>query len=328
MKDATAKWATSGHADNSSLAFRDWDNATNPLATVSKSCASCHSTVGFNEFLITGNRTIVNPPLAVNNYGISCYACHSLEAASKTTVKFEGSGQVVDHPGVASVICGQCHQGRAWQGTVDVNIKKGYPAGDNATTIDKISSKIASTNPHYRAAFAALKAAESRIGYDYGDLTIAVDSTHPGGTDCMFCHNQHSTEVKFGSNCQPCHVFTSVADIEAKMNKFIPALEAELLLTIQQYAADNTTLDAAGKTKAKACIALNNDANPYWFKDANCDTVADNATSSGAYKSFTPRLARACYNLLVSLKDPGGFAHNEAYMKALLQASIDNLREY
>ena len=325
---ATAEWELSGHADSTSLAFRDWDNATNPLATVSKSCASCHSTVGFNEFLITGNRTIVNPPLAVNNYGISCYACHSLEAASKTTVKFEGSGQVVDHPGVASVICGQCHQGRAWQGTVDVNIKKGYPAGDNATTIDKISSKIASTNPHYRAAFAALKAAESRIGYDYGDLTIAVDSTHPGGTDCMFCHNQHSTEVKFGSNCQPCHVFTSVADIEAKMNKFIPALEAELLLTIQQYAADNTTLDAAGKTKAKACIALNNDANPYWFKDANCDTVADNATSSGAYKSFTPRLARACYNLLVSLKDPGGFAHNEAYMKALLQASIDNLREY
>ena len=271
---------------------------------------------------------MASPPLAVSNYGITCFACHSTQAEGVTSVKFEASGVTVANPGVASVICGQCHQGRAWQGTVDTSIKKAYPNGDNATTIDKISSKIASTNPHYRASFAALKAAESRIGYDYGDLTMAVDSTHPGGTDCMVCHNQHSTEVKFGSNCQPCHAFTSVADIDAKMNKFIPDLEAELLLTIQQYAADNTTLDAAGKRKAKACIALDNDVNPYWFQDANCDGVADNETSSGAFKSFTPRLARACYNLLVSLKDPGGFAHNEAYMRALLQASIDNLREY
>ncbi len=318
-ESATADWAASGHADNSSTAFRVWDS----IETVSGACASCHSTQGFYEYLLTENRTIQNPPLSVDNHNLGCATCHSDRAEAKTSVMFTSSGETVNTPGTASVICGQCHQGRAWQGTVDINIKKGYPAGDNATTIDKISSKITSTNPHYAAAFATSKASKSRIGYDYGDLTIAVDSTHPGGTDCMVCHNQHSTEVKVGSNCQPCHVFNSVADVKAAKNFDIPALESALLAIIQLYAADDTTLDAAGKTKAKACIAFNA-VNPYWFSDTNCDGVAD----GGGYKSFTPRLARACYNLLVSKNDPGGFAHNSAYVRNVLAASIDSLLAY
>ena len=334
---ATVEWSSSSHADYTAQAFRDWDNATNPLARVSASCASCHSTDGYNQYITNGfNRTIANPPLAVNNVGITCYACHSAGAYALTSVKFSQSGATVIQPGAASVICGQCHQGRAWQATVDTNIKKGYPAGDNATTIDKISSKITSTNPHYLGAFATLKASKSRIGYDYGDLTIDVDSTHPGGTDCMVCHNQHSLEIKTGQNCQPCHPsFNSLADILADKDQEVPQLQSDLLIAIRAYAADNTTLDAAGKTKAKACIVFNNDANPYWFKDDGtngdltaCDGVQDNATSTNQYKSFTPRLARACYNMLVSIKDPGSFAHNSAYIKALLQKSIDNLNVY
>jgi len=152
----------------------------------------------------------------------------------------------------------------------------------------------------------------------------------------MVCHNQHSLEVKTGQNCQPCHPsFNSLADIESAMDQDIPQLETDLLIAIRAYAADNTTRDADNQTKAKACIVFNNNANPYWFKDDGtngdstaCDGVQDNATSTNSYKSFTPRLARACYNLLVSKKDPGGFAHNETYIKALLQKSIDNLNLY
>ncbi len=334
-QEATAEWELAGHADYNSMAFRDWDNASNPNAKVAAGCASCHSTSGFNQFCINGKRTVANPPLAVNNYGITCYACHAPQAVALTSVKFEASGQTVDNPGLAAVICGQCHQGRAWQATVDTQIKKAYPAGDNATTIDKISSKIGTSNPHYAAAFAASKASKSRIGYDYGDLTINVDSTHPGGTDCMACHNQHSTEVKVGTNCQPCHNFASLTDLVNQMDTAIPALETQLLALIEFYAADNTTLDAVGNTKAKACIVLDNAAYPYWFKDDGkngdltaCDGVQDNPVSDNSYKSLTPRLARACYNLLVSLKDPGAFAHNEAYMRAVLQKSIDNLNAY
>jgi hypothetical protein len=337
-EEATYEWEQSGHADYDSMAFRDWDNASNPLAKVPAGCASCHSTSGFNQFLINGNRTVANPPLAVNNYGITCYACHSPQAAAMTSVKFEASGQTVANPGQSSVICGQCHQGRTWQASVETQIKKAYPAGDNATTRDKISSKIGGTNPHYRAAFAALKASKSRIGYDYGDLTIDVDSTHPGGTDCMVCHNQHSTEVKTGSSCQPCHPdFTSIAAIRAYNSGYnqVQSLEDSLLTQIQLYAAADNIQDAAGNYKAKACIVYDDLAYPYWFKDDGtngdttaCDGSQDNATSSNSFKSFTPRLARACYNYLVSLKDPGGYAHNKNYIKNLLIKSINDLNSY
>ena len=183
---ATAEWSKSGHADNSSEAFRDWDNASNPNAKVSASCASCHSTAGFYEYLLTENRSIANPPLAVDNVGITCDACHSDRAYNKTSVLFSQSGQRVDYPGESSVLCGQCHQGRAWKGTVENKILAAYPAGDNDSTVDKIAPSLTSSNSHYASSFAAIKASKSLIAVDY-DLPIAVDLAHPGGTDCMVC---------------------------------------------------------------------------------------------------------------------------------------------
>ena len=44
-----AAWASSGHADSTSEAFRHWDGDDPPL--VSPSCAKCHSGNGFRDFM-------------------------------------------------------------------------------------------------------------------------------------------------------------------------------------------------------------------------------------------------------------------------------------
>ncbi len=322
-------WKTSGHADSESMAFRDWDNASNPNATVQDRCASCHSTEGFTEYLTTNVRTIANPPLAVDNMGITCDACHSDEAKAAMEagkVTFTASGQdATGLEGKSATLCGQCHQGRTYEGNVDTSIAKSA----TPTKPDVISDKITVVNPHYRAAFAAIKASKSQIGYNYDSVLVPhADSTHPGGTDCASCHNQHSTAVDIGRNgksCQPCHQFTSTSDVEA-LNAVIPSLEAELLSTIKAYAADDTTTDADGNTKAKACIAYDDATYPYWLKDSDCDGNADDPAAT--YASFTPRLIKACYNYTVSKKDPGGFAHNGGYIASLLTASTVDLRLY
>ncbi len=336
-KKATKDWNTSSHADTESMAFRDWDTPANPTAVVNPACASCHSTVGFTEYLTTNNRTIENSPLATTNDGITCDACHSDAADAVTDVTFTASGQTIADAGASARLCGQCHQGRTWYGSVDTQIKKAYPTGDNASTVDKISSKIGSSNPHYRAAFAAIKASKSQIGYNYGSTLINVDSPHAAGTDCMYCHNQHSTAINVGRNgrnCDPCHSFTSAGDVAedavvAPKKEALDTQAAELLRVIQAYAADNETRNSSDNaTKEKACIAYDDATYPYWFKDADCDATADNATSSGAYESFTPRLAKACYNYLIYTKDPGLYAHNQPYGVAILTASILNIKLY
>lgn len=44
-----AEWASSGHADDLSEAFRHWDSDDPPL--VSTRCAKCHSGLGFQDFM-------------------------------------------------------------------------------------------------------------------------------------------------------------------------------------------------------------------------------------------------------------------------------------
>jgi len=332
-------WPTSGHADKTAQAFRHWDNATNPDATVAAGCASCHSPEGFQQYIAdtTYNRTVADPPLATADIGITCEACHSdsKKGILRTPpvagqVHFTASGLDATGVGTSAVICGQCHQGRTYEGTVDAAIAKSATPDQ----MDTISSKISITNfsPHYRSAFAEIRASVSKIGYTYGNPALHVDSTHAGGTDCMFCHNQHSSAIdvgRNGKNCQPCHKYTTVADVLA-LNTAIPGLEDQLLTVIQAYAkATQSNNPLLGNiTKDQACIAYDDTAYPYWFNDSNCDGTADGTAGANWYTSFTPRLAKACYNYVVSKKDPGGFAHNGGYISAILGASIVNLRVF
>ena len=338
QKEATKLWETSGHADKTAQAFRHWDDATNPDAVVQAACASCHSPEGFQQYIAdaTYNRTVANPPLATADIGITCDACHSDSTKGVLRVPpvagqvhFTASNQDADAL-TSQAICGQCHQGRTYEGTVDTAISK----SDTPTDLDIPSSKISINAfiPHYLAAFAAIKASKSKIGYSYGNPALQVDASHAGGLDCKFCHNQHSSLIdigKNGKNCQPCHTYSSVDDVLA-LNTTIPGFETQLLTVIQAYAkATQSNNPVLGNiTKAQACIAYDDTAYPYWFNDANCDGTAEDTTSANSYKSFTPRLAKACYNFVISKKDPGGFAHNQTYYVALMTASIANLRVF
>jgi hypothetical protein len=51
----------------------------------------------------------------------------------------------------------------------------------------------------------------------------------------------------------------------------------------------------------------------------------DEATRENAYNAFTANLLRAAYNYQVTIKDPGGFAHNASYQIELLYDSITSL---
>ncbi len=72
-EEATARWMTSGHADADSEAFRHWDE--DDPAVISTSCAKCHSTDGFEEFIATGG--VATEHSAANNIGVECTVCHS-----------------------------------------------------------------------------------------------------------------------------------------------------------------------------------------------------------------------------------------------------------
>ena len=90
-------------------AFRHWDEG-NP-AVVSTSCAKCHSTPGYRDYLGADGSAVgvvdVAPPVGTT---IECTACHNEATAALTSVTFP-SGVTVTGLG-AEARCMVCHQGR------------------------------------------------------------------------------------------------------------------------------------------------------------------------------------------------------------------------
>ena len=68
-------------------------------------------------------------------------------------------------------------------------------------------------------------------------------------------------------------------------------------------------------------------AYPYFFVDTNGDGEAtpDEANYGNQYKAWTPTLLKAAYNYQYVQKDPGGYAHNAAYILQVLYDTIEDL---
>lgn len=313
-------WAGSGHADANAEAFIHWDGD----GEVSASCAKCHSTGGYLDFLGedgTAAGVVDNPaPLGTT---VECYACHNESAAKMTSVVFP-SGEEITGLG-AEARCMQCHQGRESGVSVDNNI-----ADANVPDDDTISSAIRFRNIHYYAASATLFGAEAHGGYQYAGKSYDHKFAHVEGIDtCIDCHNPHSLEIK-EELCADCHAGDphdyrmkgSTKDYDGDGNVAegiageISTMQAALYAAMQSYAA------AGGNP-----ILYDSHSYPYFFNDTNGNGQIDEgeAVRTNGYSAWTARLAKAAFNYQMSLKDPGAFAHNAKYMIQLLYDSIEDM---
>lgn len=106
------KWSESGHADTESESFTHWDE--DDPAEVPATCAKCHSTYGYIDYL-GEDGSAVNVVDAAANIGstVTCFVCHNSTAHEKDTVIYP-SGAEIDNLG-DSANCAECHQGTHMQ---------------------------------------------------------------------------------------------------------------------------------------------------------------------------------------------------------------------
>lgn len=324
-----AAWTGSGHADSEAEAFRHWDE--NDPAEVPTSCAKCHSSPGFLDFLgEDGTEAGVVDNAAPIDTVITCETCHNATTANLTSVVFPSGVEVGDLG--ASARCMQCHQGR--ESTVSVNDSIAELGLDE----DAVSEELSFRNIHYYAAAATLFGGEAQGGYQYEGKGYQPRFAHVEGyQECVDCHSPHTLQVKI-DECAVCHAGASSVedtlnfrmqgsladydgdgDVSEGIYYEIVGLQEMLYMAIQDYAAN-----VAGTP-----IVYDAQSHPYFFIDSNANGAVDEgeAVRDNQYNAFSPRLLKAAYNYQVSMKDPGAFAHNAKYVIALLYDSIESLNE-
>jgi len=317
----------SGHADAEAEAFIHW-NEDDP-AEVPTSCAKCHASAGYQDFLgVDGSEIgVVDAAVPAPAGSLDCATCHNSATQDLDSVTFP-SGKIATDLG-PEARCLVCHQGRESKVSVDAAIE--------GLDLDTPSADIRFRNIHYFAAGATLYGSEAEGGYQYEGMTYDAKFDHVLGIDtCVACHNPHTLEVRVEEVCSECHYVgsapvASVDDLknirepssavdydgdgntEEGMYYEIEGIQAKLYAAIQAY---------AGEISGTAIIY---DAHryPYYFADANANGTVDEG--EGGYNAFTPRLLKAAYNYQLSQKDPGAFAHGNKYVIQLMCDSIADL---
>jgi hypothetical protein len=325
------QWAASPHNDADAEAFAHW-NEDDP-AQVPESCAKCHSTPGFLDFVgADGSEAgVVDQPAPVGTT-VECAACHNDVTINMTSVTFP-SGVEVTGLGDESR-CMQCHQGRASTVQVNESIAEAGLEGQE----DTLGEDLGFTNIHYFAAAATQYGTIAMGGYEYEGKAYDARFDHVAPYDtCVDCHNPHTLEVRL-DECAQCHTdleepedlleirmegslvdYDGDGDIEEGIHFEIEDLRAMLYRAMQRYASE----------VAGTAIVYDTQAYPYFFIDSNDngEVDEDEAAFPNVYASWTPRLAKAAYNYQVSLKDPGRFAHGGKYIIELLYDSIESLND-
>jgi len=334
-----AAWASSPHNDAKAEAFNDWNTTSDK--SVPTTCARCHTTTGYQDFLgADGSKAGVVDKAVPVGETITCNACHNSATATLTSVTFTASNVTINNLG-PEARCMECHQGRAAQKTVDDQIKK-----FNATDLDAVVAPLKNAdgtttafsfiNVHYFAAALTLYGSEVDGGYQYAGKVYDIKNNHVDGFDtCVQCHDPHTTAVRVDA-CAECHTNVKTADDLKNIRQVssaedyngngnvtegiafeIKGLQDTLYTAIKSYAKD----------VAGVGIVYDDATYPYFFQDKAGAGAADKDDKGNpiAYASFTPRLLEAAYNYQMSSKDPGAFAHNPKYIIELLYDSTADL---
>lgn len=349
------KWMASGHGDTRSEAFIHWNH--DAAQVVPTSCAKCHSTSGYRDFLGDDGTAanVVNNAVPVSlGETVSCDACHNDTAAALTSVKFP-SGTTVTGLG-KEARCMVCHQGRESTSSVEAKIAAAAPGTvDDAMSVG--ASAVSFMNVHYFAAGATLYGTQAMGAYEYADPSkadpadyYAIQGTtlqprlayeskfkHVSGYDtCLECHDVHATQVKV-TKCATCHVDAqgnavttledlrdirmagTTADFDGDGQMEGVYYEIEGMQAVLLKAIQDYTVAVFNKK-----IVWNAHSHPYFMLDDDGDGVADD-TELTKFPNWSARLLRAAYNYQFSMKDPGAFAHNPKYVIAILYDSIADL---
>jgi hypothetical protein len=300
-----------GHFAGSEEAFRHWDEE----GAVPGSCSRCHSAAGLPLYLEQGAEI----EQATAN-GLNCATCHndlttftlyesdSVEFPSGVTLSL---AEVDEENGPKANLCLNCHQGRAYGGTVDARIGE---LGD-----DEIGESLSFVNVHYFPAGSTLFGSEAQVGYQYEGNEYVGRFEHVSGFDtCVECHDAHALEVVV-EDCGNCHDgvsteedlqnirvsetdFDGDGDVTEGMAGEVATLRDALIVAMNDYTAANEGVSPIVYDPARY---------PYFFDDAG-----------ERYATWTPALLRAAYNYQYATKDPGGFAHNGLYVLQLLYDSL------
>ena len=323
------EWMASGHADAAAEAFAHW-NEDDP-AVVPESCAKCHSSTGYQDFLGADGTEAgkVDAPHPVGTV-VDCVACHNDVTVTKDSVIMP-SGLEITGLGDESR-CMECHQGRQSKVSVDQAIT------DAGVDADTVSENLSFLNIHYFAAAATKYGTLAKGGYEYeGNRYDAMFAHVEGYETCIDCHTPHTLELDL-EGCTTCHEgVTSVddlknvrmagsavdyngnGDVDEGIYYELQGLQDSLMANIQTYASE----------VAGTAIGYSPDSHPYFFIDTNANGTLEEDEISGdnRFAAWTPRLLEAAYNYQTSKKDPGAYVHGGKYIIQLLYDSIASLNE-
>jgi hypothetical protein len=322
-------WASSPHARFEDEAFQHW----NEDGEIQESCAACHSTPGYIDFLGADGSEfgVVDAPAPLGTV-VNCNACHNPVSSQLTSVVFPSGAEVT---GIADdARCMVCHQGRASTVSVINAIEEAGLTEEPHT----VSEELGFINIHYYAAAASLYGSEVSGGFEFEGMAYYGQNLHVEGySSCSDCHNPHTLELDV-AECATCHegvesvedltMIRSIAsnvdydgdgDMDEGIAGEIEGLQEILYTAMQLYAGE-----VVGTP-----IVYDSHAYPYFFIDTNADGEVDEdeANFGNKYASFTPALLEATFNYQVSQKDPGGYAHNPDYHIQLLFDSIVALNQ-
>jgi hypothetical protein len=324
-----ANWEGSAHNNVADEPFRHWDDATANPDGVPTTCAKCHTTAGYQDFL--GNDgseagKVDSAVPAANAQGIQCVACHNPVTLAKTTVVFPSGVEVTAGDDSR---CMECHQGRESKVSLDAKLAK---FGENLDP-DKVPAPykddtgkdvtLSFSNVHYYAAAATLYGSVAHGGYEYDGLIYDAKNTHVEGlATCTGCHDPHTLKVKV-DKCAECHEGVSTVEDLKKVR---------MVSSAKDYDGDGNVTEGISEEIAGLQEALMAEIQKYATAKAGAEIKYDAATypyfmgaDGKAFPNWTPRLAKAAYNYQVSIKDPGAFAHNPKYIIELLHDSIADL---